>query len=464
MNIEETNSQEAKPLQSQESENEEDNEISEMINEILSYSNSEPEDEEEEQVKDTSESSTNCPSTAEIGEQERAFESQEARKIQFNNNETNQFLASEINHQQDEAINIEETNSQEAKQIQGQESENEKDNEISEMINEISSYSNSEPEDEEEEQVKDTSESSTNCPSTPEIGEQERAFESQEARKIIKVLKDNEYLPSTYIVDGKRYSSMKCYSSINDSVLVQPHIIYRIWISNSPKQQESVDLLEFFKHKHKPTLYIGYVYQYTSEDRQGLKKLLDAEFKLEVWDNVSREMYPRYEHHIDQYIKSVKNEWEEVPETEPESYSPEDVVPIALGEVGITHLVCEGRLYRSSGKNRHAEVIFVNDIRNRHIQVQKIHKIWIKNSPCFKCCNVLIKLFEQRGSERPTIFIGNIIKPKDKKRKNFKGMVKLKSEGFKLQIWESFNKPKYGRLHEETIAYLNLVNRAAHNY
>ena len=228
------------------------------------------------------------------------------RMEQSNNNETNQSFTSEIN-QQGEAINIEETNSQEAKPTQRQESENEEDNEVSEMINEISSYSNSEPEDEEKEQVNDTSESSTNCPSTPEIGEQERAFESQEAREIIQVLKDYEYmhLRSIYIVDGKFYSSMK--ELHNDPALIQPHIIYRIWISNSPKKQESIDLLEVFKkHKHKPTLYIGRVYKYTSEDRQGLKELLDAGFKLEMWGNVSREIHQRYKIHIDQYIKSVK--------------------------------------------------------------------------------------------------------------------------------------------------------------
>ena len=77
----------------------------------------------------------------------------------------------------------------------------------------------------------------------------------------------------------------------------------------------------------------------------------------------------------------LKKEWEKVPETEPNSYSQEDVVPIALGEEGVTHLVCcEGRLYRSS-EDKHAEVVFANDIRNRGVPVQNIRQIWIKNSP-----------------------------------------------------------------------------------
>ena len=134
-----------------------------------------------------------------------------------------------------------------------------------------------------------------------------------------------------------------------------------IWISNSPNRNEADELIHVFQ-KCKLVIYIGRVYNYTSRHRQGLKKLVRAGFTLRVWESVSRKIQPGYDKHLGLYIQSIEKEAEECPDRERDNYTENQVTPIALGEIGITHLLTNnGRLYRSIPHGEHAERVFTDD-------------------------------------------------------------------------------------------------------
>ena len=112
-------------------------------------------------------------------------------------------------------------------------------------------------------------------------------------------------------------------------------------------------------------------------------------------------------------------------------YTDDEAVELAHEMNRVTVLrTNEGRVYRSS-KRKHAESVFIEDTPNP----SDITGLWIKNSPCFRCAERLIKHFESCET-KPEIFYGKIYQYH--KKKNEKGLDDLRKEGFNIQPWESF--------------------------
>lgn len=81
-----------------------------------------------------------------------------------------------------------------------------------------------------------------------------------------------------------------------------------------------------------------------------------------------------------------------------------------------------GKLYRSSFFH-HAVDLFVNDTKNP----QAITRIWIKNTPCSRCCKKMVNLYSH-CTTRPSIYIGH-------NNEEYEGMKVLMRNGFRLKAW-----------------------------
>ena len=93
----------------------------------------------------------------------------------------------------------------------------------------------------------------------------------------------------------------------------------------------------------------------------------------------------------------------------------------------------KGRV-RINSRKKDAEIVFIKDTPNP----EDITGLWITNSPCYNCAQHLIKHFKS-CRKKPDIFIGNIYQQeKEKMKKNDEGLQDLMKEGFKIQVWESF--------------------------
>ncbi len=277
-----------------------------------------------------------------------------------------------------------------------------------------------------------------------------RTFVSDIADEILETFKQTQKKKLPTVVLTNKYQRHK---SIKEFCKADQIYVDSLWISNSPKRDESDTLIQHYSGSKtsKPDLYIGRVYMYTADDRQGLKNLVNKGFTLQAWGEVSSEIYTRYNDHIRLYIKSVIEESKESPDQEKDDYTQEAIVPIAVGEIGITHLLDDrGRLYRSRLYNcnsymyeqEHAERVFKN---NLHGDPARIRKIWLKSSPCSSCSKLLIKMYS-KVPKKPEICIGHIYKPGVEVDKQ--GMNNLKDNGFNVSLWDNFYKTKYGNLNK----------------
>lgn len=228
--------------------------------------------------------------------------------------------------------------------------------------------------------------------------------------------------------------------------------------NNSPKKAEAMKLIAQYTKTPKPILKIIRVQNYTAEDRQGLKELRKEGFVLE-WDSAAELIYPRYNVHLQLYFDSIDKECQDK-----ERYSHEEIVPIAVTEVGITHLLDDkGRLHRSTREQQHAEavhaeVVFKNILLKNKEDLNSITEVWLSNSPCANCSKELLDLYKD-SSHKPTIYIGHIYKLQN--HYNKKEMVNMARAGFKLEIWEEFSKVKYGKINRQTQNYLREVGNEA---
>ena len=110
----------------------------------------------------------------------------------------------------------------------------------------------------------------------------------------------------------------------------------------------------------------------------------------------------------------------------------------------------KGRVHINS-LTRHAEIVFVEDPDTPN--PEDITGLWITNSPCYNCAQRLIKHFKSCRT-KPDIFIGNIYQ--QEKEKNDEGLLDLMKEGFKIQVWESFQQdPKIVREIKNHLLYLS---------
>ena len=266
---------------------------------------------------------------------------------------------------------------------------------------------------------------------------------------------NNKNLQDAVHCNSKAYNSIKMFC---DSLHHSEAKI--IWISNSPNRNEADQLIHVFEqYDDKPVIYIGRVYNYTSDDRQGLKELVKAGFKLRVWENVSRKIQTGYDIHLGLYIQSIVEEAKECPDRERDHYNENQVSPIALGEIGITHLLTNnGRLHRSIPDGKHAERVFTD--YNRQKLKDDISHIWIKNSPCSKCSKKLSNFLTVQ--EQVHIHIGHIYRP-SRDPNDFEGMVDLsiKCRNVQFSVWKTFNETKYIKPNYETFNYLQKVKTEA---
>ena len=115
-------------------------------------------------------------------------------------------------------------------------------------------------------------------------------------------------------------------------------------------------------------------------------------------------------------------------------YTDDEAIKLFHEMEGVTLLwTNKGRVHINS-LTRHAEIVFIKDTPNP----EDITGLWITNSPCYNCAQHLIKHFKS-CHPKPDIFIGNIYQQeKEKMKKNDEGLQDLMKEGFKIQVWESF--------------------------
>ncbi len=314
---------------------------------------------------------------------------------------------------------------------------------------------------------------------TSEPSEQEKEYEKEIAEKLLA----NFFRSNKKWLQNKVLCSLTEYSTIKKFIDQSPQTAEKIWISNSLNCTQADQLKDKFKQcTHRPVIYIGRVCNYTSRDRQGLKELVKAGFTLRVWENVSSKIKPRYDSHLDEYIKSIVKEAEECPDRERHDYTEEQVTPIALGEIGITHLLTNsGRLYRSKCEKKkitHAEIVFINQQEQQH-EGDDISQIWIKNSPCSECSNALKEFLKNQGDleflknqGEISIYIGSIYERRNEPDGDIreyallqdkKGMVELlrTHRNVMLELWATYNDTKYGEQDDRTIRHIQDVMRRA---
>ena len=141
---------------------------------------------------------------------------------------------------------------------------------------------------------------------------------------------------------------------------------------------------------------------------------------------------------------------------EEKCFSEYEAAQIAHSEDHVTHLLAnEGRLYRNESKpSKHAEVILTEKTQARNIT-----KIWIKNSPCAQCSQVLIQFFN--NCRKPIIYVGRIYRPNNQEDRE--GLMNLVQQGFELKVWETFHTMKPDPDSRETHDYLRDVKQKASN-
>ena len=86
--------------------------------------------------------------------------------------------------------------------------------------------------------------------------------------------------------------------------------ISTIWIKNSPCASCSERLIAFFRNqRNKPTIYVGRIWQpYDENDRQGLVKLVQQGFSIEVWERLHHMMYGARNRMTYNHLRNVKEE------------------------------------------------------------------------------------------------------------------------------------------------------------
>ena len=86
--------------------------------------------------------------------------------------------------------------------------------------------------------------------------------------------------------------------------------ISTIWIKNSPCTSCSERLIAFFRNqRNKPTIYVGRIWQpYDENDRQGLVKLVQQGFSIEVWERLHHMMYGARNRMTYNYLRNIEEE------------------------------------------------------------------------------------------------------------------------------------------------------------
>lgn len=120
-------------------------------------------------------------------------------------------------------------------------------------------------------------------------------------------------------------------------------------------------------------------------------------------------------------------------------YTQKEAANIAANEQGVTLLrTNRGKLYRNTYLH-HAMEVFVLDTQDP----ESIIKIWIKESPCQRCCKRIVKLYRDCPI-KPLLYIGLINSDKE-------GLKVLVRNGFKLKVWT--------KLHERLFEDNNVMKR-----
>ena len=156
-------------------------------------------------------------------------------------------------------------------------------------------------------------------------------------------------------------------------------------------------------------------------------------------------------------IYALSREQEETRHNRQEKcFSEYEAAQIAHSEDHVTHLLTnEGWLYRSkSNPSKHAEVILTEKTQARNIT-----EIWIKNSPCAQCSQVLIQFFN--NCRKPIIYVGRIYRPDNQEDRE--GLMNLVQQGFELKVWETLHTMMYDPYSRKTHNYLRDVKQTAHN-
>ena len=116
-------------------------------------------------------------------------------------------------------------------------------------------------------------------------------------------------------------------------------------------------------------------------------------------------------------------------------YTDDEAIKLAQEMKGVTLLrTNEGRVYINS-QMRHVEIVFIEDTPNPRF----ITGLWITNSPCSDCAQCLMTYFKSCHT-KPDIFIGKIYQ--QQKKHDGEGLQDLMKEGFKIQVWESFQQDR----------------------
>ena len=210
----------------------------------------------------------------------------------------------------------------------------------------------------------------------------------------------------------------------------------QIWLSHGPRQKLAAALIRKFKDTV-VVIHIGRLVQYSLQDREGLKSF-NKEFQLKVWKEEANKVYPQYKTHLHSYLQQLEEEME-YPLNMQDNYSgrEREVVLIASGELGVTHLLTnEGKLYRSNN-GLHAEIVFCEDTT---VQAQNIRELWIKNSPCHNCAAALIEHFDE-DNPKPTIYIGRIWRLYNTQDDN--GLKDMMIQKFQLKVWDKLHYRMY---------------------
>ena len=150
--------------------------------------------------------------------------------------------------------------------------------------------------------------------------------------------------------------------------------------------------------------------------------------------------------------RSRNNRQNEVCYTQPSCSRLEDVARITHSTEGVTHLLTnENKLYCST-QTQHAEILFTKATFQ-----YTTHTIWIKNSPCAKCSQVLINFFF--NNRKPKIYFGRIYRLDDEEDRE--GLINLLQNGFELEVWETLHTMMYGTHSRSTHKYLRQVKQEA---
>ena len=241
----------------------------------------------------------------------------------------------------------------------------------------------------------------------------------------------------------------------------------QIWRQDAPKWSESNDLIKkFITSTKRRELFIGRIPNFTAKDRQGLKNLVNANFKLKIWTSVSKKVHDggSYTSHLEAYLDSIEDECKTCPNSECVDYTEQMFCPISMAELGNTLMMVNGRLFRTrrqdDGSRIHAERFAIKYItENLQTTGMSTIDIYCNNSPCEKCCRELNHLLRSQNQIIFRFWFGHVYRLKN--NDDFEGLVRIRSNpNAQIQLWTKFTRAKYmNRVPDSTKAYWTRVQR-----